>query len=203
MVAFDSLTTLVAPYAPNVPAFTAANAIREAARDFLRHVFACQREVSVCVTAGEAKCEVYADDFDTEVVSILEIKRSDSDVLIQMPSDNRDTVSGKPTHYIGKFDRAVKLFPVPKEDEELIATIAVRPTFSATGMDDYTFEDNAEAIRFGALAILKRQPNTAWSSPSEVPYYENLFLDAKNKKAEEITHANMPNNLRMEIPSFL
>jgi hypothetical protein len=203
MVTFDSLSTLVAPYAPNVPAFTAANAIREAARDFLRHVFACQREVSVCVTAGEAKCEVYADDFDTEIVSILEIKRSESDVLIQMPSEVRDAFSGKPTHYIGKFDRAVKLFPVPKEDEELIAVVAVRPTFSAQGMDECTFEDNAEAIRWGALAILKKHPGTAWFSPEEVPYYENLFLDAKNKKAEEIRLGNMPNNMKLEIPSFL
>ncbi len=203
MVTFDSLSTLVAPYTPNVPAFTAANAIREAARDFLRHVFACQREVSVCVTAGEAKCEVYSDDFDTEIVSILEVKRGDSDVLVQMSADNRDTYKGKPSHYIGKFDRTLKLFPVPKEDEELTAVVAVRPAFSAVGMDKYTFEDNAEAIRFGALAILKRQPNTEWFSPDEVGYYENLFLDAKNKKAEEIRLGHMPNNMKLEIPSFL
>ena len=65
------------------------------------------------------------------------------------------------------------------------------------------FDDNAEAIRWGALAILKKQPGTGWFSPEEVTYYENLFLDAKNQKAAEITHGNMPNNMKMEIPSFL
>ena len=203
MVTFDSLFTLVAPYTPNVPAFTAANAIREAARDFFRHVFAYQREIEICVIEGEAKYKIEPYDAHTEVVSILEVKRSDSDVLTQMTKGNRDTYSGKPSHYIGTFDRTIKLYPVPNNDEELTVTIAVRPTFQAPIIEREVFDDNAEAIRWGALAILKKQPGTGWFSPEEVTYYENLFLDAKNQKAAEITHGNMPNNMRMEIPSFL
>lgn len=203
MVTFDSLFTLVAPYTPNVPAFTAANAIREAARDFFRHVFAYQREIEICVIEGEAKYKIEPYDAHTEVVSILEVKRSDSDVLTQMTKGNRDTYSGKPSHYIGTFDRTIKLYPVPNNDEELTVTIAVRPTFQAPIIEREVFDDNAEAIRWGALAILKKQPGTGWFSPEEVTYYENLFLDAKNQKAAEITHGNMPNNMKMEIPSFL
>ena len=203
MVTFDSLSTLVAPYTPNVPAFTAANAIREAARDFLRHVFAYQREIEICVIEGEAKYKIEPYDAHTEVVSILEVKRSDSDVLTQMQKENRDTYSGKPSHYIGTFDRTIKLFPVPNKDEELTVTIAVRPTFQAPIIDRAVFDDNAEAFRWGALAILKKHPGTEWFSPEEVPYYENLFLEAKNKKAEEIRLGNMPNNMKLEIPSFL
>ena len=93
--------------------------------------------------------------------------------------------------------------PIPKEDEELTVTVAVRPTFSAPVIDRCAFDDNAEAIRWGALALLKKHPNTDWFSPDEVAYYENLFLDAKNKKADEVRLNSMPNNMRLEYPSFL
>ncbi|MGE6418039.1 hypothetical protein ACQKDY_09945 [Alteromonas macleodii] len=203
MVTFDSLSTLVAPYAPNVPAFTAANAIREAARDFLRHVFAYQREVEVYVYEEESKYEIDLCNDDIEIVSILEVKRSESDVLTQMKKDIRDTCIGRPSHYIGTFDRKIKFHPAPNKDEELTVTVAVRPTFQAPVIDRAVFDDNAEAFRWGALAILKKHPGTGWFSPEEVPYYENLFLEAKNKKAEEIRLGNMPNNMKLEIPSFL
>lgn len=203
MVSFESLTTLVAPYTPNVPAFTAATAIREATRDFLRHVFAYQMEIEISVEAGEAKYKIEPYDVNTEVVSILEVRRSDSDVLIQSQYDPRNTHSGKPSHFIGTFDRTIKLLPMPDADEELTVRIAVRPTFSARTIESSVFDDNAEAIRWGALAILKKHPNTEWFSPDEVAYYENLFLDAKNQKAAEITLNNMPNNMRMDIPNFL
>lgn len=203
MVSFDSLTTLVAPYTPNIPAFTAANAIRESARDFFRHVFAYQQEIELCVTAGESVYDIDGYDQFVEVVSILEVKRGENDVLTQAQQYDKKTGTGTPRYYIGRTNRSIKLMPIPKEDEELTVTVAVRPTFSAPVIDRCAFDDNAEAIRWGALALLKKHPNTDWFSPDEVAYYENLFLDAKNKKADEVRLNSMPNNMRLEYPSFL
>ena len=69
-------------------------------------------------------------------------------------------------------------------------------------IEDSVFGVNAEGLRWGALAILKKQPGTDWFSPAEVSYYEDLFLDAINKRAYEVRLNNMPNNMRLDIPSF-
>lgn len=203
MIAFDSLSTLVAPYVPNVPAFTAANAIREAARDFFRHVFAFQQEIEISVIDGEAKYPIEPDDNFVEVVSILSVKRSDSDILTHLSRDEHSQSKGRPRGYVGEHNKTLKLIPIPDKEEYLTVTLAVRPKFTAPAMDRDVYEENAEALRFGALAILKKHPGTEWFSPEEVPYYENLFLDAKNKKADEVRLGNMPNNMKLEIPSFL
>lgn len=203
MALFNDMVTLVAPYAPNVPAFTAGNAIKDAARHFFRVVHAMQEEVSINVIAVQPEYDITPSDSETEVVAILGVKRSDTDLLRFVQSDRHANYEGEPREYTGKFGKKIKLTPIPDKNETLTVSIAVKPAFNATQIPDLAFEENAEALRAGALSILKRHPGTEWYAPNEVSYYEQLFREAIERKAEEILLNNMPGNIKLDIPEFL
>lgn len=196
------MVTLVAPFTPNVPAFTAAGAIREAARHFFKETFAYQLELEVEVEPGVSKYPIDLFCTDVEIVSTLSLKNEDGKPLSHLPKEPEREVEGTPTGYIGSFDRNIIFHPTPKEAQTLKVTVAVRPRFDAEEISDEVFEIDAEALRWGALAILKKQPGTDWFSPSEIQYYESLFLEAINKRSYEVRLNNMPNNMRLEYPSF-
>ncbi len=196
------MVTLVAPFAPNVPAFTAANAIRDAARHFFKETFAYQMEVELDAEPGVKKYPLDLFCSDVEIVSTLEIKKANGKPLNHLPKEPEQDVEGSPIGYLGSFDRHVVLYPTPNEAQTLTVKVAVRPRFDAEEIEDSVFGVNAEGLRWGALAILKKQPGTDWFSPAEVGYYEGLFLDAINKRAYEVRLNNMPNNMRLDIPSF-
>lgn len=203
MALFTDLVILVAPFASNVPDFTAGNAIRESARQFFREAWGMQQEVPINVVAGTNVYAVPTADANTEVVALLGIKRSEYDQLNQLQQDAPVKITGKPTGYLGEFDRKVKLIPAPDTDETLTATVAVRPTFNAASIDDDAFSYHAEAIRYGALAILKSQAGTDWHAPQEIDYYTGLFNQAIADRRAEILLNNQPNNLQIHIPEFV
>lgn len=197
MAKFTELHTLVSAYAPNVPDFVAGNAIREAARRFFRATRAYTVSIDIPFCAGLALAEIDLFDDAIEVVSTLKV-----DTLEKIDHDKDTTTTGTPRYFTGEDRRNIKVYPIPNADLVLCATIAVRPTFTATELPDEVVSENEEALRYGALEILKAQVATEWHSPEEIRYYGNLFTQQINQKRIDIHKRYIESPLTIKLRPY-
>jgi hypothetical protein len=198
MAKFAELRSLVSAYAPNVPDFVAGNAIREAARRFFRATRSYTVEVDVPLLAGLNIGELDLFNNSIEIVSILKV-----DTLKQVERVPEATATGTPRYFIGADRLNIKVYPTPSIGVVLSAVVAVRPTFNATDLDDALVSENEEALRYGALEILKSQVATEWHSPEEIQYYGNLFTQQINQKRIDVHKRYVDSTLTVSFPSYL
>lgn len=202
MAKFEALHTLISAYAPNVPDFVAGNAIREAARRFFRATRAYTVEVDVPLCAGLAIGEVDLFDDSLEVVSTLRVNIGENKPLDKKSEVPISDITGTPRHFTGEDRLNIKVYPTPDVDVLLTAVVSVRPVFNATELDDAVVSENEEALRYGALQILKSQPATEWHSPEEIQYYGNLFTQQINQKRIDIHKRYIESPLTVKLKSY-
>jgi len=202
MARFDELTHMVSPFAPNVPPFVAATAIRDGARDYFRSVHAHIEEVSIVISAGQDTVIIEPDSNGTEILAITEVQTNDYSKLKKVQSIGVK-IDGVPNSYMGVSTGTIRVAPVPKVNTTLIVKLALRPTYSATDIEDELLSSNEDGIRYSALARLKRQPATDWYSPEEVGYYQSLFDQEVGQKRIAIMNGGLSGNITMKIPDFM
>lgn len=73
---------------------------------------------------------------------------------------------GDPRFYIQKDARTFSLYPIPDQTSKLAVTmrVALKPTRSATQIDDLIFEEYAETIGAGAVSRLALSPGKPYSN---------------------------------------
>lgn len=202
MARFDELRQLVAAFAPNVPDFVAANAIREAARMFFRQTqsYKVDIEVALCERVNDVLFDLFED--EVEVVSFLSAEHDEFDKLALITSPASANTIGKPRYLLPLNKSTGKVYPTPDKDYYITVKASVRPKFDAASIDDEVFSENEEALRYGALSILKAQNQTDWFSPEEVQYYTDLFKKEVNKKVIEAHNAHSFREFAKPTPKF-
>jgi len=89
---------------------------------------------------------------------------------------------GDPRVYIQKDARSYSLYPIPGETAKLALTmrVALKPTRSATSIDDFIFEEYAETIGHGAIARLALSPGKPYSDVKLAAANNGLYLAGVN-----------------------
>jgi len=90
--------------------------------------------------------------------------------------------------------RLLRMYPIPNvSGEQLTMKAIVKPSPTATVIDDYIYDDFYTGIAAGAKAILTAMPNKEWTNFELVPYYQSLFNDdvctAKTRVARGYSNA--------------
>lgn len=205
MPKFIEMRNLVSSYVPNVPDFTCANAIREASRQYFRSTHSYVLEIDTLLEANERNgfIDILGCPYDVEFVAMLGARLGDNkhiDVVTHLPTvqllsrPNKLKVISRKEFYV---------HPTPKTDEEIILSVAVRPSFNADELDDNVYMENEEELRIGAIAILKSQVNTEWYSPEEVSYYKAEFNQMISQKKVDIQQSYSDANVGTNIPNYL
>ena len=185
MANFSDLLTLVAPFAQGVPVFTAERALREAARQYFREVPLYQVEDQIGLMPGVAVYDIDEPDYDCEVIGVDSIKRDAYTPLNEMAGMPSTKRSGKPNGYF-VANREIRFYPEPEKAEVLTVNYICRPSRDAQGIPDQLLDECQEALRVGALSLLKAQPDTDWSNQAEVAYYSQLFQQEINERKVQI-----------------
>lgn len=89
---------------------------------------------------------------------------------------------GDPNFYIQKDLRTYSLYPIPKETARLALTmrVALKPTRSATSIDDFIFEEYAETIGHGAIARLALSQGKPYSDLKLAAARNGMYLTGVN-----------------------
>lgn len=89
---------------------------------------------------------------------------------------------GDPRFYIQKDVRSYSLYPIPKETARLALTmrVALKPTRSASTIDDFIFEEYAETIGHGAIARLALSQGKPYSDLKLAAARNGMYLTGVN-----------------------
>lgn len=158
--------------------------VREAATEFLRKTGILKVEIDPIALTAEVPT------YDVDVPSGYGVARLEdlwlgeqplfprsTDQLAQMYS-NWQTVEGLPLYYFNEDPLTVRLVPVPdRSDYDNVTGWAVlKPLRTATGVEDWIFEDWVDVIAAGAKSMLMAMKQKPWTDPARsaelrVEYY--------------------------------
>lgn len=162
MTPWESYLPEVLPFiSKGVPEPFATKAIRDAAIDFCKRSLAWSQELDpVPAVAGNADYDLDTPD-DAIIVQVKKVLLGDDDLT---PGDDGLC------RYAMVGTRTLRLDPVPDETEgatSIVVTAALAPTKQSYEGPDSLYEEWAEAIGAGALAILFGMKGRDWYDPNE------------------------------------
>lgn len=152
------------------------------------------------VTSGEGEQDLDLPT-QTELVDVVEMTLDGQPILpattaqLSAKSSAWRTDTGTPTNFYGTGGDTVRLYPTPDANisAKLYATVQVRPTENADGVEAWVFRKYGDGIVAMASAELKAMKDKPWSDPGKVQLlatiYERTKADAVSDGVRSHTNA--------------
>jgi hypothetical protein len=199
---WDNFFPYVQPHVPGCPEIIIQTHLQEAAAEYI------------------ARSELWRFDIDSDFTS-----KNTSDYEIDVPTDavleniltlfvngtpvNRVTDrhfhisntadTSAPTSFSIYQDSQIRFFPTPDRKYTFEGVGVLKPSLSATGVEDFIFETHGRSIACGAIWRLTIIPGKEWSNPELAMYYKTEFYKhmdaAKGRDTRRV-------NLRMASVGF-
>lgn len=217
---FKDLITRINPSTPGCPQETMFQYIRDAA------IRACERTLAwrytqpkFNLTAGTPQYN-YNKPFDTEVHAVFAAWMNDNplDRLTLDEAINRYpawadtyTTASNIAEYGSEPQAITQLSPhqfvvLPLPDAEKTYTMrmiyALKPSRTATAMDEIIYNDLEEVIMHGALQHLLVLPNTNWSDRELASYHAKQFVSQVTERRARANLGNSRGSLSVQFPGF-
>lgn len=194
---------------PDCPEPVAFNAIRSALIDLCDTALVWREAIEpIRLVPGEA---VY--DIDTpgqaRVATIIDVVGYDSRVI--MPTDREwlfrfdplwESRSGRVNWYTQPDPETIRFVRVPERSENIIVHCAFAPSRTGVTVPAYLYEQNLEAVRYGALARLMAQPSKAWSNLKVAGDYARWAKAAICNSRIEVTKGRVRSSTTVQSRPF-
>ena len=203
----------VMPYVPGCPIEMAEHAIRETCIDLCERSLLLQRDHdSIDVIAG-----ITDYDFDPpngqRVFKIMKAWFRNTELTPVSPDDVTDvslyntyipgvTVSkDDPKLILQKDDQTFSVLPVPKETARGAITmrVALKPTRTSTEIDDFVFEDYAEAVYAGARFRLLTVPAKPYTNPDLAMVNQNMYVSGVNSARQRVARGFVRSSTQVQL----
>lgn len=127
---------------------------------------------------------------------------TDPTIYNRFANKDNSVVTGKPRNIFQKDERTFTLLPVPDETvaQSLTMRVALKPTRSATTVEDVFYEDYAEIIADGALSKLMLIPAQKFTNPQMAGIHNQKFVMGINKIKQIATRGFVRSNVKINIP---
>jgi hypothetical protein len=191
MTAITDLVPRVRAVVPMLPSFVAQQYILQASRDFFEFTRAWRTSFNLDETASTATYDISADlPTGTELVDVISIKPQAGGArltpttfvwLDEEITDWRNTEANDANWYVIDSNNTLRLIYTPSTTttDKYYVRVAVKPTFSATTIDDLMNNKYDQALIDGAVGLLSAIPNKPWSSGEMAAFHLSKFEAAK------------------------
>lgn len=161
MKTFDNFFRDLLPTVPGCPEPVAEHALLRASQRFCELTRAWVRTMEPIFLSNTNDTFDLELEPNSELVRIEWAKMNDREVAIARPGQDM----GRTSTYIACDDgTTVFVNPKPAEDGLLVLRVALKPSNSATGVEDFVYARHAEVIALGARALLKQHPRKTYSA---------------------------------------
>lgn len=201
MIKFEDMLNDVLPDVPGCTNEMAINALRNAAIELYTkswiYTQACDEQQTVI---GQA-------DYDLDTftnyrnVGIVYAQFNDAALIpIGITSLNRSNLRwqddiGTPTNYYSDDYTAIRLYRIPDLVGTLNSRVALTPTKTSTGIENFIYDLYSEALAAGAKARLMLIPSKPFTDPNTSREYRMQFsaaiTDAKWRAHKSLTNAQL------------
>ena len=76
------------------------------------------------------------------------------------------------------MDQELRFYPTPDAKYGFNGNAVIKPSRTATGVEDFIFETHSKAIASGAIASLAAIPGKEWTNPDLAMMYRQGFIKA-------------------------
>lgn len=176
---WDTIIPLLSPDLPGCPDATLKTALAAVAADFCARTHIWRETLDRQYTIPNIA------EYDIEGDAVIEaplwvvcndhtLTHTDARLV------NKEDMSskGEPSMFWVVNDRAIRLFFIPDKKMTLDVTVALKPSRSATGVEDWIYETWADALVSGAIWRLAKVPGKLWSSPEMATAHRLMYEQA-------------------------
>ncbi len=201
MAALTELVKDVQVIAPEVPKFVAERQLLRALRDFAEYTRAWRVDIQIGVTDSVATVDISnLLPTNTELVDVISIKNSSGGAPVEPTtvayldenvSDWRSDEALDANWFVLEDNNTLRFVYTPSTTvaNKYYARVAVKPTLSATAIDDRVVNKYDEVLVDGALGRLLSMPRKPWTdfNLAEFHYinFESEKASARTKASEE------------------
>lgn len=216
MAAITSFYPYIVPHVPGCPSLTVDVALRSSLIEFCERSLIVQRDHDpISVIANIADYDFEPPIANHLVVKVMRAWYKGSSLAPISPDEigspsiyntsaTTTPLTGDPKNIFQKDERTFTLYPIPKEAAKLALTmrVALKPSRSATTVEDSLFEDHAESIAAGALSKLMIQMGKSYSNPQMSAIHLKVFETGINKAKQSSSRGYVRSGLKVRIPSI-
>lgn len=190
------LLPLITPDIPSCPEATIKNHLAYVTADFCARTQIWRETLDTDYTIANIE------EYDLDGSAVIEavqwvvcnnIPLTATDIRLVPHEDLSDT--GQPTHYWIINDTTLRLFPIPDARYELKVGVALKPSRTALGVEDWIYETWAETLVSGTIARLARVPGKDWTDPALAEMHRIMYERAITN-AEIRDKRNIPLQVR-------
>jgi len=192
---WSSFLPYVQPYVPGCPEIIIQSHLQEAAAEFCARSEIWRYDIEPDFTSKNTSDY----EIDTPKNAVLEnililyingaAIRPVSDRHYDLPSTSSKAA---PCYYSIYQDTQIRFYPTPDKKYTFEGAGVLKPTLSATGVEDFIYETHGRCISYGALAKLMIIPAKEWSNPELSNYYQMKFYkEADAAKSRDSRRVNL------------
>ena len=201
-VIWEKFYPYIQPYLPGCPEIVIETHLKEAAAEFLACSEIRRFDIDNDFTSKSTKDY----DLDTPTGAVLENiyellldGRLLSRVSDRHVNGSRFLNNGSPMYYSIYQDSAIRFYPTPDKKYTFHGVGVLKPSLTATGVEDWIYETHGRCISYGAVARLAEVPGKEWHNPEIAAYYRSKFdMEADVAKSRDYRRVN----LRVNSPTF-
>lgn len=192
MATLQSFYPWVSIDCPGTPTLLMDDAIREGAREFCSRTHCIEYKATLTTVIGQQDYALTLPT-DTEVLTVLEVRRSATDKLTpttEAALDGMSVQDGTPSLYaiIENAPLELRLAGTPTAVEALTVRYVLTPTESATTVDDRLLAWYRRGVTSYAKYALMSQPGKGWTNVEQAAFeyrrFEARVSDARVRRAQ-------------------
>lgn len=170
---------LAAPDVPGCPDAMLNAALRQAAIDFCEQSLAWSYDHPAISVVAATSAYPFVPPAQAIVHAITYAKFIDTEIEVEISEDNLRiwnwrAQAGTPQYALAN-PTSVRLVPTPDLPGTLTLIVALKPSPTATGVDDAMFNEYREAIIHGAKARLMLSPKKPYTDAQLAQYHQQQF----------------------------
>lgn len=211
-IRFDSFLPEVLSLVPGCPDLLAVNALRSAAIELCEKADAYQLEMDPITTIAGIYDYEFEVPASTAVHKILWVSFLGQDLepittkLLEQrqPKWRTRDEYGKPVYYVKLSSEQLRIVPVPNETESqsLIINASLKPTQSASSLDNDFMNDYKDTLVNGAAFRLLRQPSKEWTDFTGAQIYGSLFNEGIMSASRRANNYDMPISRKVKYGGY-
>lgn len=208
MTKYEAFYDYLLPDMKGCPLAAAKLALKSAAVEF------CAKSLIYQVDSDAQSTDVGVQDYDLDTFSgyvvhkVMEVRINGAPVppisIQDVEKLNADwrTVQNMPTRFLQRDPKTITLIPVPDAIYTVVTRLALKPSRTSSGIEDFLFEDYAPEIAAGAKAILMSSPNKPYTDLQGAAVNSAMFQSAINSALQRANRSFVRSDIRVRIPKI-
>jgi hypothetical protein len=173
---WNDFLPLLLPHVPSCPDITLKTYLGIVSSDFFARTYLWRDNIdAIYLAPNQIEYDLDAEAVVEDVISVVYDETVLDRTDIRFIPAERATETGDPKAYWVQADRSIRVFPVPEAAGKMTVTAVLKPSRTASGVEDWIYETFADVLVSGTVAQVAMIPGKDWTSPDLAMMHKGLY----------------------------